>query len=76
MPRGDNLHAMFRTGTREYRSRPPANCKNARRVWDHFAAKGGPIEWIHLLGGYWGCQRVGGGPIEEIENIYSSRYVD
>ncbi|MGY3359723.1 hypothetical protein ACVWZK_006386 [Bradyrhizobium sp. GM0.4] len=75
MPRGDNLHAMYRTGTREYRSRPPANCKAARKVWDHFAANG-PIEWIHLLGGYWGCQRPGDGPIEEIENFYSTRYVD
>lgn len=68
-------HAMFRTGTRTYTSRPPANCKAARRAWDHFAAKG-PITWMSLLDGYWGVQRPGDGPIEEIENLFSTRYMD
>jgi hypothetical protein len=66
---------MFRTGTRTYTARPPANCKTARKAWDHFAEKGS-IEWIYLLDGYWGCQRPGDGPIEEIENVFSSRYGD
>ncbi len=69
-------HAMFRTGSRTYTKRPPANCKTARKAWDHFAAKGGPIKWLSLLDGYWGIERVDGGPIEEIENVFSSRYGD
>lgn len=66
-------HAMFRTGTREYRERPSANCKAARRAWDSFAM-GGEIEWIHLLDGYWGCKRPGNDVIEEKGNIFSTRY--
>lgn len=66
-------HAMFRTGTRTYTTRPPSNCKTARRAWDFFA-KEGPIVWMSLLDGYWGVQRPGDGPIEEAENIFSSRY--
>lgn len=69
-------HAMFRTGTRKYTKRPPSNCKTARKAWDYFAAKGGPIKWLSLLDGYWGVERVDGGQIEEIENVFSSRYGD
>lgn len=66
-------HAMFRTGSRTYTARPPANCKTARKAWDHFAAKG-QIEWLYLMDGYWGVKRPGGRLIEEIENSFSSRY--
>lgn len=66
---------MFRTGSRTYTARPPANCKTARKAWDFFAKKG-PIEWMTLLCGYWGVQRPGNGPIEEIENVFSGRYGD
>lgn len=65
-------HAMFRSGVR-YEKRPPASNKTARLAWDWFAQKG-PVEWIQLLDGYWGCQRPGDGPIEETENVFSSRY--
>jgi len=57
-------HALFRTGTRRYTARPASNCKTARKAWDFFA-KEGPIEWLSLLDGYWGCQRPNGAPIEE-----------
>lgn len=70
-------HAMFRTGSRWYTSRPPANCRTARKAWDYFAKKDGrPIKWLSLLSGYWGCERVDGGSVEEVENVFSSRYGD
>jgi hypothetical protein len=64
-------HAMFRSG-RRYERRPPANCKTARRAWDHFA-KTGPVQWLQLLCGYWGALREDGS-IEEVENVFSDRY--
>jgi hypothetical protein len=72
MPRGENLHCMFRTGKRRYHSRPPANCKAARGAWDDHA-KSGPIVWLQLLDGYWGAKRPPSsddpdGRIDEIEN--------
>lgn len=67
MPRGENLHCFFRTGTRRYTSRPPANCKAARSAWDEHL-KDGPIIWLQLLDGYWGALRESG-DIEEIENV-------
>lgn len=72
--RGYNLSAMFREGSgKQYTSRPPANCVAARKAWDHFAADG-PVIWIQLLDGYWGCERGLGGPIEEEEAIHFRRY--
>ncbi len=65
-------HAMFRSGTRWYTARPPAGCRAARRAWDFFA-KDGPIVWMSLLDGYWGCERPNG-KIDEIENTVSDRY--
>lgn len=65
-------HAMFRTGTREYRARPPSGCRAARRAWD-ILAKDGLIVWMTLLDGYWGCERPDGS-ISEIENTVSDRY--
>jgi hypothetical protein len=65
-------HAMFRTGTRTYTKRPPANCKTAQLAWD-FLAKDGPIVWMTLLDGYWGAERPDG-RIDEAENTFSSRY--
>lgn len=57
LPRGWNLSGMFRAGTgKRYTSRPPASSKAARAFWDHMSERG-PIEWIQLLDGYWGCQR-------------------
>jgi hypothetical protein len=47
--------AQFRTGNR-YDKRPPANRIAARRAWDDFA-EDGPVLWIQLLDGYWGCCR-------------------
>jgi len=41
-------HAMFRSGTREYLSRPPANCRAARRAWDRFAAEA-PLKAMSLV---------------------------
>lgn len=67
LPPGWNLSAVFRTGTgTRYHSRPPANRVAARRFWDAMAAKG-PVEWIQLLDGYWGCRRPGADSIEEHE---------
>jgi hypothetical protein len=60
-------HGFFRTGTRTYFDRPPANCRRARAAWDYFAETG-PIVWLHLLDGYWGCERENG-DIEEIANV-------
>lgn len=67
---GWNLHAMFRDGTRRYRSRPPANCRSAREAWD-FHAKDGPIVWLQLLDGYWGACRENG-DIDECENTFAA----
>lgn len=68
MPTGMHLSSMFRTGARRYKSRPPANCRSAREAWDIHAKKG-PIVWLQLLDGYWGCCRENG-DIEEIENTF------
>lgn len=65
-------HAMFCTGKRKYEKRPPSNCRAARRAWDVFA-KDGPLLWMTLLDGYWGCERPDG-KIDEIENTVSDRY--
>lgn len=71
--RGINLSAIFRSGTsKRYERRPPANCIAARRAWDEFA-KGGPVGWVQLLDGYWGCQRPDAPSIEEIEAVQFRR---
>ncbi len=71
--RGMNFSAIFRRGTgKRYTSRPPANCIAARAAWDDFAS-GGPVEWLQLLDGYWGCQRPGADTIEEREAIHYRR---
>lgn len=70
MPSGQNLHPLFRTGTRTYTSRPPANCRSAREAWDYHA-QAGPIEWLFLLDGYWGAKRPNG-DIDECENTFGS----
>lgn len=71
---GQNLSAMFRTGTRRYYSRPPANCRSAREAWD-WHAKSGPVTWLQLLDGYWGAMRENGN-IEECENTFAlQRYL-
>lgn len=68
MPSGQNFHSMFRTGTRRYNSRPPANCRSARAAWDAHAEEGS-IVWLRLLDGYWGAEREDG-RIDEIENCF------
>lgn len=65
-------HAAFRTGQRRYTERPPANCIAARRAWDHFITDG-PVEWVQLLDGYWGCQRPDADAIEEVEAVMFRR---
>ncbi len=73
LPPGWNLSAVFREGTgTKYTSRPPANRVAARRFWDEMAADG-PVEWIQLLDGYWGCLRPGADSIEEREAIHYRR---
>jgi hypothetical protein len=62
-------HSFFRTGTRTYETRPPANCRRARAAWDAHL-KNGPIVWLYLLDGYWGAKRENG-DIDEIENVPS-----
>jgi hypothetical protein len=69
---GWNLYALHRTGTRRYDRRPPARCIAARAAWDAFAKKG-PVEWVQLLDGFWGCQRPGADIIEEHEAEQYSR---
>lgn len=69
---GVNISALFRTSDTVYRSRPAANRRAARAAWDDFA-KDGPIEWIRLLDGYWGCQRPGAETIEEREAVHYRR---
>ena len=65
-------HAAFRTGTRRYTKRPPSNCVAARNAWDDFA-KDGPIEWVQLLDGWWGCFRPGSDMVEEREAVFYRR---
>lgn len=75
MDRGWNFSSMFRFGTGggvRYRSRPLANRQAARSFWDHMA-EGGPIEWIMLLDGYWGCKRPGDDLVEEHEAVHYRR---
>lgn len=73
MVRGENLSAFFRKGTgTRYTSRPASNRHAARAAWDRFA-EDGPIEWIQLLDGYWGCQRPGVDSIEEREAVHFRR---
>lgn len=66
MPSGENFHCMYRTGTRKYTERPPANCRAARAAWDIHSERG-KVVWLYLLDGYWGACRENG-DIEEIEN--------
>lgn len=66
MPSGEHLHGMFRTSYKRYTKRPPANCRTARQAWDYHS-KDGPIVWMQLLDGYWGCERPDGS-IDEVEN--------
>ena len=71
--RGMNLSATFRRGDgTTYKTRPAANRIAARAAWDYFAETG-PIEWIQLLDGYWGCSRPGNPVIEEEESIHFRR---
>lgn len=63
-------HPMFRSGTRRYTERPPANCKTAREAWD-FHAKAGPVVWLQLLDGYWGAMRESEN-IDEVENTFGA----
>ena len=67
---GQNISAMHRTSNVRYTSRPPANRRTAREAWDRFAATG-PVVWVRLLDGYWGCERPNG-DIEEIENTFAA----
>lgn len=60
------VFGMFRTGTRVYDERPPANCRRARAAWDQLS-KDGIVVSLHLLDGYWGGFRPNGW-IDEIEN--------
>lgn len=62
-------YGIFRTGTRRYNKRPPANCRSARWAWD-FHATQGPVVWLQLLDGYWGACRENG-EIDEIENTFA-----
>jgi hypothetical protein len=73
LPPGWNLSAVFRAGTgTRYTARPGANRIAARRAWDDFA-KQGPIEWLQLLDGSWGCMRPGAKSIEERECLHYRR---
>lgn len=60
-------HGMFRSGTRQYLTRPPSNCRRARAAWDRHAETG-HVVWLQLLDGYWGAMREDG-HIDELENI-------
>lgn len=60
-------HGMFRTGTRRYEKRPPANCRKVRQAWD-VHLQDGPVVWLQLVDGYWGAMREDG-HIDEVENV-------
>ncbi len=68
-------HAMFRTGTRVYKSRPPANCGTARKAWDILMAANpdNPLKDMMLIEGYWMCE-LQDGTHDDMENTVSSRY--
>lgn len=69
---GINFSALYLTSDTIYTKRPAANRRAARAAWDDFE-KDGPVEWIRLLDGYWGCQRPGGGHVEEVGAIHYRR---
>jgi hypothetical protein len=49
-----HLLAIYRTGTRFYTSRPPSNCRSARKAWDRLAAKKDvPLVELMLMEGTW-----------------------
>ena len=60
--------SAFRTSYVRHTTRPAASYIAARRAWDWFSEKG-PVEWIQLLDGYWGCMRPGASCPEEVEAI-------
>ncbi len=54
MPRGENLHPMFRSSDKRYTARPPANCRSARDAWDSLSDPArGAITCLWLDDGYW-----------------------
>lgn len=66
------FYAMFRTGTRVYTSRPPANCRSARQAWDYLSEPSkAPIKDMHLVDGYWICERTDG-THEDVENTFEA----
>lgn len=58
-----------RTSAKVYKSRPPANCRSARKAWDYHA-RSGAIVWMRLLDGYWGVKRENG-DIDEVDNCFA-----
>lgn len=61
---------MFRWGSRVYTSRPPANCRSARQAWDRLSARSPvPIKDMHLMDGYWTCERENG-ELDDCENVF------
>lgn len=61
-----NFHGMYRTSDKFYTSRPPSNCRRARKAWDRLL-QDGPIKRMRLLDGYWGAEREDG-TWNDIEN--------
>lgn len=62
-------NGMFRTSSKVYTSRPPANCASARAAWDKLSLTG-PIVSLRLLDGYWGAEREDG-HWDDVENIFA-----
>ena len=51
--------AHLRSSDKRYLSRPPANCKAARKAWDRHS-KAGEVICLWLDDGYWNAQFANG----------------
>jgi hypothetical protein len=74
MPRGDNLHPLFRSSSKRYTERPPANCVTAREAWDLLTLKNpdrGGIVCLFLHDGYWQAE-FADGEWDDAENVFGA----
>lgn len=70
MPRGENLHPLFRSSDKRYTSRPPANCRSAREAWDRLSDPSrGKIVCLFLHDGYWQAE-FENGSWDDAENTF------
>lgn len=72
MPRGENLHPLFRSSDKRYTARPPSNCRTAREAWDYLTdPKRGAIVCLWLDDGYWNAEYADG-TYDDVENTFGA----